>query len=63
MPDFQPTSEVIYSFTYFPSISFDHNSLLFFCRTQCLPLKPGPSPTTFLAQFLLWGSTPQLWPS
>jgi hypothetical protein len=37
MPDFQPTSEVMHLFASFPSMSFDHNSLLLFAEHSACP--------------------------
>jgi hypothetical protein len=47
MPNFQPTSEVIY-LTFGSDISssnHDSDLIPFTHRTQCLPLEPGTSPT------------------
>jgi hypothetical protein len=65
MPDFQPTSEVIW-LTLKSDISLsNHDSDLnsFAHRTQCLLLGPGSLLTMQWAQFQHWCSNHQPWPS
>jgi hypothetical protein len=47
MPDFQPSSEVIWLIlkSDIPSSNHDLDFISFAHRTQCLPLWPGRSPT------------------
>jgi hypothetical protein len=63
MPEFHPTSEVIYLF--FPLFSimplFTDQDFVFFCRIQHLPLLPEQSPIISKAQSLPWDINPLLW--
>jgi hypothetical protein len=62
MPDFNPTSEVIYLFPSFSIIPlFTDQAFVIFCRIYHLPHLPGQSPIILKAQSLPWDINLLLW--
>jgi hypothetical protein len=62
MPDFHPTSEVIYLFPSFSIMPlFTDQDFVIFCSIQYLPHLPGQSPIILKAQSPPWDINLLLW--